>query len=202
MATASVTYTYLSNTPALASEVNTNFTNLVTFLNGSVIHTDGSKAMTGELTLSGNPTSSLSAASKAYVDAGSTITTTRVRRVANQTLSAATMTDISWDTEDVDTDGLVAVPSTTFTIPAGRGGVYGITVSGVWSASPPSTTVRVTAGGVVYQLTASNLTAYPQIATSFMMTLAAASTIVVAIEQTDSVSRNFTGRCEIFRLGA
>lgn len=51
MATASVTNTFVDATIAEASEVNTNFSDLVTFLNGSVVHVDGSKAMTGALTL-------------------------------------------------------------------------------------------------------------------------------------------------------
>lgn len=46
MATASVSNTFVASTPAEAAEVNTNFTNLVTFLNNSVVHRDGSKAMT------------------------------------------------------------------------------------------------------------------------------------------------------------
>lgn len=45
MATAAVTNTFVASTPAEAAEVNTNFTDLVTFLNNSVVHRDGSKAM-------------------------------------------------------------------------------------------------------------------------------------------------------------
>lgn len=68
MATATVSHVMVANTTALASETNTNFTNLLTFLNTDVIHVDGSKAMTGELTLSGAPTANNSAARKLYVD--------------------------------------------------------------------------------------------------------------------------------------
>lgn len=49
MATASVTNTFVAGTSAVAAEVNTNFSDLVTFLNNSVIHKDGSKTMTGAL---------------------------------------------------------------------------------------------------------------------------------------------------------
>lgn len=68
MATAAVTHTMVTLTTALASEVNTNFSDLVAFLNGSALHKDGAVAMTGELTLSGAPTTDNSAARKLYVD--------------------------------------------------------------------------------------------------------------------------------------
>lgn len=46
MATASVTNTFVNAQTADADEVNTNFGELVTFLNGSVIHSDNSKTLT------------------------------------------------------------------------------------------------------------------------------------------------------------
>jgi len=46
MATASVTNLFVDSTAAEAAQVNTNFADLVTFLNNSVIHKDGTKAMT------------------------------------------------------------------------------------------------------------------------------------------------------------
>lgn len=70
MATASVPYPdFVNGTTADADQVDANFTSLVTFLNGSVVHLDGSKTMTGALTLSGDPSASLHAAPKQYVDA-------------------------------------------------------------------------------------------------------------------------------------
>lgn len=47
MATAAITNTFVDATPAEAADVNTNFTDLVTFANGSTVHVDGSKAMSG-----------------------------------------------------------------------------------------------------------------------------------------------------------
>lgn len=52
----------------------------------------------------------------------------RVRRVATQSVNSATDTAISWDTEDEDTDGFIAVTSTTITIPTGLGGIYAISL--------------------------------------------------------------------------
>lgn len=54
MATASVTNTFVNATTADATDVNQNFTDVVTFLNGSVLHLDGSKAMSGNLDASSN----------------------------------------------------------------------------------------------------------------------------------------------------
>lgn len=69
MAVASVTYTFTALTKALPAQVNQNFANLTAFLNTDVVHVDGSKAMTGALTLpNSSPTNDSHAARKKYVD--------------------------------------------------------------------------------------------------------------------------------------
>lgn len=69
MATAAVTYSFVDSTPAEAAEVNEDFQDLVDFLNGSVVHKDGSVTMTGALVLpASDPVSDNQAARKAYVD--------------------------------------------------------------------------------------------------------------------------------------
>lgn len=50
----------------------------------------------------------------------------RIRRVAAQAITTATLTAANFDTEDEDTDGFFAPTSTTVTIPAGKDGVYSI----------------------------------------------------------------------------
>ena len=52
----------------------------------------------------------------------------RLRRAANQSINNITPTSISWDQEDLDTDGFITSPSTTITIPAGLDGRFAITV--------------------------------------------------------------------------
>ena len=49
MATAAVTNQFTASTTIVSDDVDTNFSDLVTFLNGSVLHLDGSKTMTGAL---------------------------------------------------------------------------------------------------------------------------------------------------------
>lgn len=75
MATAAVTNTFVSGQDALASEVNQNFDDLVTFANSSVVHRDGTKAFTGNVDFGANkatnlatPTASTDGVTKGYVD--------------------------------------------------------------------------------------------------------------------------------------
>lgn len=71
MATASVTHTYISGTLAKASEVNTNFQDVVSFLQGETIHKDASVAFTAVPSgPSLDPTSDNHLVRKKYVDTG------------------------------------------------------------------------------------------------------------------------------------
>lgn len=88
MATASVTHSFTPNTDILSSQVNTNFNDLVTFLNGSTIHKDGSVAATGHL--SGPATDPVSAnqyTRKAYVDLHGVVA--QLAQTTNETLTAS-----------------------------------------------------------------------------------------------------------------
>lgn len=71
MATASVPYTFTNGTQnADATQVNSNFSNIVNFLNAEVIQRDGSVAFTAIPTLpASNPSNDNHAVRKAYVDA-------------------------------------------------------------------------------------------------------------------------------------
>lgn len=69
MATAAVNYTFANDTNADAVQVSANFDALVTFLNASALHADGSVSMSGMLTLTGTtPTLANHATRKGYVD--------------------------------------------------------------------------------------------------------------------------------------
>jgi hypothetical protein len=58
-----------------------------------------------------------------------------LRRVANQTLADITTTAVNWDTEDVDTNGMIAAPGTTLTIPTGGGGIWAVSFLVVQAAA-------------------------------------------------------------------
>ena len=75
MATAAVTNTLVNGATITHSEHNTNYGDLVSFLNDDVVHRDGSKVMTGALAMGGNkvtglatPVSTTDASTKKYVD--------------------------------------------------------------------------------------------------------------------------------------
>lgn len=68
MSTVSVPNTFVNGAVNDGSEVSTNFTELVTYINDNVIVKDGSKAMAGQLSLWADPTADAHAARKAYVD--------------------------------------------------------------------------------------------------------------------------------------
>lgn len=61
MATASVTNTLVTATTVTAAAHNTNFSDLVTFLNTQVLHLDGAKTMSGNLPMGGNKVTGLAA---------------------------------------------------------------------------------------------------------------------------------------------
>lgn len=61
MGVASVTNTFVTSTVANPTQVNTNFTDLVTFLNAQTIHKDGAVAMTGNLAMGNNKVTGLAA---------------------------------------------------------------------------------------------------------------------------------------------
>ena len=111
MATASVTYSFSGGGNAAASAVNQDFSDVVTFLNNSVLHVDGSKQLTGQLSLlSGtDPTADDHAARKKYVD---------VKRTTYQRVNPAAVYGFNASTE---------VASLTITDPG-----YNITVNGVF----------------------------------------------------------------------
>lgn len=71
MATASVTFTFAANTLIQSSQANTNFADVVAFLNGSVIHKDATIAFTAVPSGPGSdPVSANQFTRKAYVDLG------------------------------------------------------------------------------------------------------------------------------------
>ena len=69
MATASVTYSFIASTLIESAKVNTDFSDLVSFLNNSVVHVDGSKAFTAVPSgPAANPTTANQFTRKGYID--------------------------------------------------------------------------------------------------------------------------------------
>lgn len=150
MATASVSYTFVNGDPNDGPQVSQNFTDLVTFLNNSVVHKDGSTTMTGALVLpASDPVSANQAARKSYVDDVRTYVDNwpthcvTARRTADLAITTGVTTAIPFTVEDRDTDGFHdnSTNNTRFTVPAGLGGLY--VISAYVRFEPAATTAAV-----------------------------------------------------------
>lgn len=125
-----------------------------------------------------------------------------VRRAASQAIPSATLTAISWDTEDIDTDAFIAVTSSTITIPTLLGGVYAISaVSAINGGAPTGRhLLEIAAGGSTWR---STIEAGEDVGSvSVVVRLNAADTIVTNIFQTGAATGNLTARLELYRLSA
>lgn len=131
MATAAVTNTFVASTTASASEVNTNFTDLVDFLNTEVIQVDGSRSMDNPLTVV-TPTDTLHAATKGYVDDYVDTTATHVLR----NYSATKVSAFFLNNRTVTFGGSTATATSAYSFPITVASVQGVAValktSSVW----------------------------------------------------------------------
>lgn len=124
MATASVTNNFTAGTPAVADDVDQNFSDLVSFLNNNVVHKDGTVTMTGLLTLpSGtDPSTDHHAAKYKQVKAMGS----RARNATGQSFTDNTITTLSF-TAALRNDGgtyWTAGSPTIFTVPSDGAGIY------------------------------------------------------------------------------
>jgi trimeric autotransporter adhesin len=122
MATAAVSTTLVNGTANSATPVNANFTDLVTFLNNSVIHRDGSKAFAGNVDMGSN---------KVTLLANGTVSTDAVNKGQMDTaisaaVTAATATVRSWYALTSGTDQIGITTSAT--------DITGLSVT--WTADP------------------------------------------------------------------
>lgn len=127
----------------------------------------------------------------------------RLRRAAVQSIPNAATTAISWDTEDQDTNGFIAVTATTITVPTGLGGVYAVSASVAFAGG--SITGRgfldIVAGGRTWRGSLDSNIGEDQIAHAATVALADAATARVDVFQTTGGARNATAILEMFRLG-
>jgi hypothetical protein len=110
MATPAVTNTLANGTTVDADDLNENFTDLVDFLDDETVHVDGSKAMTGILTLpASDPTTANQATRKSYVDA---LNTAQTAALATHHGAASTDHDDRYYTEtEIDARNFVSYSS-------------------------------------------------------------------------------------------
>jgi hypothetical protein len=138
-------------------------------------------------------------------------TCARLRRAANQSVATATTTDISWDTEDQDTDGFITAPGTTLTVPANLGGLYLANAIVSYPSDPGSSTalwIVWTIGGVQWITTTEEGSANRAtdgggryfVGATGTEYLSAGDTVKVSVRQSSGGSLNATGRFHLTRL--
>lgn len=131
-----------------------------------------------------------------------------LRRAANQSVSDATVTAISWDTEDSDTDGFITATSSTLTVPSGLGGLYSVTVCLTGAANPGAAGFAAinpsSATGLRFSLGGGNAVGAWQasVGATWVGPLAAAETLTVTVYQDSGGASNYTGYLRVYRIGA
>jgi hypothetical protein len=131
----------------------------------------------------------------------------RLRRAAAQSIPDSSATSISWDTEDQDTDGFIAVTATTITIPSGLGGLYAITASIVPASSVNNRmlvdlalTSAIT--GMSTPLRNEGNTPSTRGSGTWVIPLLAADSFTVQIFHTHGSAKDFTAWLSCYRMGA
>lgn len=137
-----------------------------------------------------------------------------LRNATNQAIAANTVTPITWDTEDYDSDAYWSTGA-TITIPAGLGGTYMATFTQQWAADPSttwSTNIVVNfASASVYAITAGpssnananmNFNSKFQTGVSGMLTLAAGDTVRGYCYQNSLASINTLNKLSLYYLSA
>lgn len=130
----------------------------------------------------------------------------RLRRAANQSINNVVTTSISWDTEDLDTHGFIAVTSTTVTIPTGLDGLYAITFVPLPAVAPATrfiTQVVVTTAitGMATTFRATGGAGENFMYVGITVPLLAADTFLCQVFQQNGAAVNFTAWLACYRMG-
>lgn len=121
----------------------------------------------------------------------------RVRRAAVQSIPDSVTTVISWDIEDVDTDGFISVPSSTITIPVGLGGIYSVSAFGLFaSADADSYFMSLIIAGRSWLYKG----AFGVVSACVTVTISAGDTIITNVFQDTAGAKDVTARLEMYRL--
>lgn len=142
------------------------------------------------------------------VQSGTSVTKLRLRRTTNLTVNNVSNTDITWDTEDEDTGGLITVSSATITIPTGQGGIWAFTLRWIYTTGPTGRQFITPYGtGSMPALNAIRFPAYSAgedtFALSWVLPLADADTVKINIfNGTGSNLTLSSAHLYMYRLGA
>lgn len=122
MSTLTLSHVFSNGVASAATQANTNFSELVTYLNGSVLHRDGGTVPTADLSMGGFQVENMGAGTAAAdaVTLGSLQSYRDVGVWTGPSQSINTSTAKTWDTEVSDPLGMadLGVDNTLFTIPS------------------------------------------------------------------------------------
>jgi hypothetical protein len=137
-----------------------------------------------------------------------------IRKTGNTSVGNVANATITWTAEDVDTDGFIAVSSSTVTIPTGLGGLYAVSCSVLFDMATVGTIgvgIQATLSGTIRGYHGSVLAANNTITssgtirtsgTSAVIPMSAGDTLVFSCTQSTGGSANLTGAiAHIYRLG-
>lgn len=129
----------------------------------------------------------------------------RLRRAANQSINSGAPTAISWDTEDQDTDGFIAVTATTVTVPTGLDGVYTITLQAIGAVTNRAYAEVAVTSGITGVPTAFRLPldqTEDRVTVTASTPLAAGDTLVCNVFHLTGSAVNFTAWLSCYRMAA
>lgn len=120
-----------------------------------------------------------------------------------QNIPDATETAVSWTAETFDSDGFITTPNTTFTIPAGLGGLYSITVRLRLPADPTVSAYQyITAATVAYLVPSGGALGRAWFTMSIIVPLVAASTVSYTLFQDHTGAQTTSsGELHMYRIG-
>ncbi len=175
MATASVTNTFVNAQTADADEVNTNFAEVVAFVNDDVVHVDGSKALVAVQT-GVTPTADAHLATKGYADGAGEIGGIYCNSV--QAVPNTTETVIEFDTDLFVSSSYYTLDSTTnFDITVLVAGTYFILASMYMATGAVTAQIAIRSDASTIALHQAEVAGVTRIQASWTGTLAANAVI-------------------------
>jgi hypothetical protein len=125
-----------------------------------------------------------------------------VERIAGQTIPNATATTVTYNAESFDSDGFIAPGGSTFTIPAGLGGLYVISMSGAFLGTGGNGYVRLRGSGALSHFFPVDWTNYGANIT-FVVARSPGDTLFFDVWHSSGAGRDLTSaKVELWRLQA
>lgn len=187
----------ISVSPLTVQVQNTVLTN-VGALNGAALAVGSTVALLGQSAVSADGSSWLALGSVSSAAVFLTRFGTSVTRVTPQTLPDAAFTPVVWDTEVADFGGLITVPSSSVTIPAGLGGAWSISTT-IFAAAAPTVlgfiAIRINGAEATRFLFADNI-----VSATLVLPLVPGDVVSVDVYRDGAAASTMTGSLHVYRV--